>query len=248
MFIKMSVQRATATSENRQRTVRERGTIQHMPGTIVDLLATIVGSTVLTSAAIYGIVKFLLKPVWTALNGYATTYASGQASIDVRIRNLEKLAEEQARLTRTVESIKDEIAAQAKSRDDRWAFRKDVYVGLINAATDLITAFSRLQVLAERDPTDDRVGECYNGLMSSVAEFVRQANLAQLATADPVPSLASVAAVELMTIHGDTQDESERIAALIERLYLLRASLQEAGRKDLWGPGPETRPVAAKPT
>ena len=48
--------------------------------------------------------------------------------IDARIERIEKMAEEQAYLTRTVESIKADIAAQVKSRDNRWAFRKDVYL------------------------------------------------------------------------------------------------------------------------
>src|ERR1022692_2552736 len=75
--------------------------------------------------------KWLLKQIIAALNSYVTAYAQETAKIDARIERLEKLAEEQARLTRTVESIKDEIAAQAKSRDNRWAFRKEIYCGLI---------------------------------------------------------------------------------------------------------------------
>lgn len=61
--------------------------------------------------------EVLTETVWTTLNSYATTYANSQASIDVRMRNLDKLAEELACLTRTVESIKAELAAQAKIRD-----------------------------------------------------------------------------------------------------------------------------------
>src|ERR1039458_7775654 len=41
-----------------------------------------------------------------------------------------------------VEIAKDRIAAEAKSRDNRWAFRKDVYVNLITATSGLIRAYS----------------------------------------------------------------------------------------------------------
>ena len=77
--------------------------------------------------------KWLLKQITAALNSYVTAYAQQTANIDARIANLEKLTEEQARLTIAVESIKDDIAAQRKSHDNQWAFRKDVYVNLLTA-------------------------------------------------------------------------------------------------------------------
>src|ERR1019366_193506 len=98
------------------------------------------GAVLLLALFVMG--KWLLKRITAALDSYTTAYAQQSASIDARIANLEKLAEEQARLTRTVENIKDEIAAQAKSRDNRWAFRKDVYVNLITATSGLIRAWS----------------------------------------------------------------------------------------------------------
>src|ERR1017187_9210425 len=70
--------------------------------------------------------------------------AGFEVSPEVRIRNLEKMAEEQAKLTRTVESIKDEIAAQAKSRDNRWEFRKDVYAKLITTIHALLKSLHNM--------------------------------------------------------------------------------------------------------
>src|ERR1022692_655263 len=93
--------------------------------------------------------KWLLKQIAAALNSYVTAYAQETAKIDARIKHLEKLAEEQARLTRTVESIKDQFAAQAKSRDNRWAFRKEIYVHLVNATSRLIRAEVGLMTCAQ---------------------------------------------------------------------------------------------------
>src|ERR1039457_3040879 len=100
--------------------------------------------------------KWLLKQITAALNSYVTAYAQETAKIDARIERLEKLAEEQARLTRTVESIKDEIAAQAKRRDNRWEFRKDVYVNLITASHDLLKTLHNLNyaVKLKEDPNE----------------------------------------------------------------------------------------------
>ena len=56
-----------------------------------------------------------------------------------------------------VERIKDEIAPQAKSRDNRWEFRKDVYVNLITATSGLIRAWSGCRYKYERgQPTQTR--------------------------------------------------------------------------------------------
>jgi uncharacterized protein HemX len=98
---------------------------------LIHLLLQFGGTAALLAAAGFGIGKWLWGKIDKTLESFTTAYANGQAAIDVRIRNLEKLAEEQARLTRTIEGIKDEIAAQAKSRDNRWAFRKEIYCGLI---------------------------------------------------------------------------------------------------------------------
>lgn len=46
---------------------------------------------------------------------YVTAYTEETARINARIGRIEKLAEEQAHFTRIVESIKDEITAQAKA-------------------------------------------------------------------------------------------------------------------------------------
>jgi 3-methyladenine DNA glycosylase/8-oxoguanine DNA glycosylase len=156
-----------------------------------------------------------------------TAYAQETAKIDTRIKHLEKLAEEQARLTRTVESIKDEIAAQAKSRDNRWAFRKEVYVNLIIATTDMLTGCSALLNSIDKQATFQK------DVLPFLTNFLRHAGLAQLATADPVPTLVSVAVNEIMRIDSRTA-EFEQIRTLAAHLYSLRTSLLEAGRKDLW--------------
>jgi hypothetical protein len=41
-----------------------------------------------------------------------------------------------------VEKLKDDIAAEARSRDNRWAFRKEIYVNVITASTDLLAVLN----------------------------------------------------------------------------------------------------------
>src|ERR1017187_6146404 len=107
------------------------------------LLLQIGGTGAVIAVALFIIGKWLLNQITTALKSYVTAYAQQTANIDARMANLEKLAEEQARLTRTVEGIKDDIAAQAKSRDNQWAFKKDVYTNLITTTTDINSVLSK---------------------------------------------------------------------------------------------------------
>ena len=91
-------------------------------------LLQIGGIGAVLAVALFIIGRWLLNQITAALNSFVTAYAQETAEIDARIERIEKMAEEQAYLTRTVESIKADIAAQVKSRDNRWAFRKDVYL------------------------------------------------------------------------------------------------------------------------
>jgi hypothetical protein len=90
--------------------------------------------------------KWLVEQIAVALNSYVTAYAQETARIDARIERLETLADEQARLTRTVESVKDEIA-----RSSRWWERQ------ATAYDDIIRSASRLCGYHT---------ECYNNLRS----------------------------------------------------------------------------------
>jgi hypothetical protein len=145
---------------------------------------------------------------------------------------------------RRLEFHKAELAAKYKSRDSRWTFRKDVYVNLINATTDLDLAFStllRLNAIYDNNAYDREV-------MPPLKKFLRYAALAPIATADPVPALVSTAAIEIMRIDHRSQTESDQVRTVSGRLYTLRSSLQKAGRKDLWGlPDVEAEGVSATP-
>jgi hypothetical protein len=202
---------------------------------------------------------WLLKRITAALDSYTTAYLQQKAAIDARIANLEKLAEEQARLTRTVESIKDEIAAQAKSRDNRWEFRKEVYVNLITATSGLIRAWSGVatnmseasRLKHEQIPlTDLRMAGVIKRLNSDIDDQVAHGNvfatyvsLSPLAIAeDVVPLVTSTwerfKELDLSSPELIAANMPEKQKTLGE---LLRA-LQAAGRKDLWGtPEPEAK-------
>jgi hypothetical protein len=188
--------------------------------------------------------QWLLKKIGAALDSYNTAYHQQKGAIDARMERIEKLVEEQARLTRTVESIKDEIAANRKSQDNRWAFRKEIYVSLINAITDLITEQSELQTLAEQQSIDsERLAQCRKATMSCGTEFVRFANLAPLATTDSVQPMVVAAITEMRHFYARTKDEPAQLQIIIDHLFSLRSGLQEAGRKDLWDK-PETEAKA----
>ena len=202
---------------------------------------------------------WLLKRITAALDSYTTAYLQQKAAIDARIANLEKLAEEQARLTRTVESIKDEIAAQAKSRDNRWEFRKEVYVNLITATSGLIRAWSGVatnmseasRLKHEQIPlTDLRMAGVIKRLNSDIDDQVAHGNVfATYVSLSPLAIAEDV--VPLVTSTWERFKEldlssPELIAANMPEkqkiLGELLRKLQAAGRKDLWGtPEPEAK-------
>ena len=202
---------------------------------------------------------WLLKRITAALDSYTTAYLQQKAAIDARIANLEKLAAEQARLTRTVESIKDEIAAQAKSRDNRWEFRKEVYVNLITATSGLIRAWSGVatnmseasRLKHEQIPlTDLRMAGVIKRLNSDIDDQVAHGNVfATYVSLSPLAIAEDV--VPLVTSTWERFKEldlssPELIAANMPEkqkiLGELLRTLQAAGRKDLWGtPEPEAK-------
>lgn len=213
--------------------------------TTLNLILTVCGSTLFTTGAVFAVVRLLLKPIWTTLSVYATSYANGQASIDVRIRNLERLAEEQARITRAVESIKDEIAAQRKSHDNRWGFKKDIYVNLVKATTELSGYFDRLptaelnRLVESMTPEDkakivERENAKAKSFEQAAKEFIVHSNLASLAAAENV----AAACQRMLTALGTVDFTSPEFEAQATKAKLsfeaLLLDLYTAGRRDLW--------------
>lgn len=222
-----------------------------------------VGGTIAALVLAVGVMgRWLWRKLDTALNAYTSKYLEQKAAIDARIANLEKLVEEQARLTRTVESIKDEIAAQAKRRDNRWAFRKDVYVNLITATSGLIRSASGVALYAkiaaelketQTPATDVRFKSMIEQFGSSVDEhklhgdvFANNVGLAPLAVAEDVLPLVAATWEKFKTIDLSSPDllaanMPEKLQAFSE----LQKKLQAAGRIDLWGtPESEATPEA----
>lgn len=129
-----------------------------------------------------------------------------------------------------VEIARAKIAAKYKSEDNRWEFRKEVYVNLINATDDLLTGFATLLRLNAFNDASAFSAE----IIPPFKTFLRHASLAPLAKADLVPSLVSAAVDAIMRVDDDGQTSSAQVRTLYGHLGALRTSLQEAGRKDLW--------------
>lgn len=214
-----------------------------MSDSLVHLLIQIGGVGAVVGAVLL-IAKWLLKQISTALNSYVTAYTSAQASIDARNRNLEKLAEEQSRLIRIAETIKDEIAAQAKSRDNRWAFRKEVYCHLIKTTSELISNLSEIGHehirQHETEPLEKRRMELTKELMNLV-------RLAPLATADNVVNALEAAKDKISgaVIDFQSREWQQQTTETIVALEDLLKTFQDSGRKDLWD---TTKPEAKAET
>jgi predicted pyridoxine 5'-phosphate oxidase superfamily flavin-nucleotide-binding protein len=192
--------------------------------------------------------RWLLKKVNAALDGYTTAYVQERAKIDARIQDLEKLAKEQARLTRTVESIKDEISAGAKDRDNRWAFRKEIYCELVRVLSDLEDAYHEAvtieTIVTTENPSgqmlqqlDDRRHAIAQRMSDHMQQFAKLARLAPLATADPISSAIQVLLRSPFTerLEVGTPRALQQLQDSIKAIQELLSLLQRSGRNDLWG-------------
>src|ERR1035441_5481359 len=86
------------------------------------------GNVALLAFVVFLLGKWLWRKINAALDSYNKAYHEQKGAIDARIDRIEKLVEGQARLTRTAESIKDEIGAQRRLESSRWDFKKEVYL------------------------------------------------------------------------------------------------------------------------
>lgn len=198
------------------------------------------------AAAFFFAGKWLLKQIAATLNSYVTAYAQETAKIDARMKHLEKLAEEQAHLTRTVESIKDEIAAQRKSYDNRWEFWKNVDVGLIEDTTGLIRFYSTIKQ-TNMDARVEMIGESeaelleqYRTLKDTFMNHLCQARLT-LAT----EAITAIDEVETDLFPSRHPLSSADVQKKIDAYISMRERLCVAGRKDLWGTPDKAKPGAA---
>lgn len=148
---------------------------------------------------------------------------------------------------RQLELHKAELAAKYKSQDNRWEFRKDVYVNLLSSITDCISVlaqFHDLQLLypAKSDNPDNPDVDLRNRLadqrakfMSASATFIRYADQAPLA--DIAGSVFPIITALDRQLPAFFASEPERATSLqiIADFNTARSALQDAGLKDLWG-------------
>jgi hypothetical protein len=214
---------------------------------LIHLLIQLGGYVAVLAVAGFIMGKWLWAKLNAALDSYNKAYHEQKGAIDARINRIEKLVEEQARLTRAVESIKDQIAAQRKRHDNRWEFQKDVYSDLIKSVVNLMAALNDRKTLvqSQRSPSasdikaaaflDQQVQANNERLRTATMEFVIHARLAPLATADDI-----LPALELIRgrLHFDFDSPTFQTQAdqAIEALSRVLTLLQIAGRKalDLW--------------
>jgi hypothetical protein len=139
-----------------------------------------------------------------------------------------------------LEIAKDKIAAEAKSRDNRWEFRKDVYVSLIKDTTDSIRFYANIS----RMNPDARVGEL-DHFRTITDSFMTHMCHARLAMANEAFVALEKATKDLLT-PPDPSLSDEALRKKIDAYFDLRNLLSIAGRNQLWGsPEPKAKAEAA---
>jgi len=202
-------------------------------------------------------VQMPLESIWTTLvklaipTILAAGLGAGLALYGVGKTNKHNEAENAANRKHQLqlEIAKAEIAAKYRSRDNQWAFRKDVYVNILTTCDALVNA---LDAVAEIQRTINAKGpgheallplqlESMNNIVRHQEEFSRYALLAPLAMAEHVAPLVANATKEQQS--AENLDDPNACDALRKRAKMLMdliSALQKAGRKDLW-PEPDAR-------
>lgn len=156
-----------------------------------------------------------------------------------------------------IERIKDEIAAEARSRDNRWEFRKDVYSDLIRTTCNLLTLFNESLAINQTylsNPTEaqfeqdfkDQLTAFHPRMRAAVVEYFILSNLSHLATADWLSQrFVKLSPMLNPSIKLASPEFTTTIVAAIDELNATLKTLCEAGRKDLWDtPEPEAKDEA----
>ena len=226
---------------------------------LVMFLIRLGSNVALLALAVFLLGKWLWAKINSSLDSYNTAFHQQKGAIDARIERMEQLAEEQARLTRTVESIKDEIGAQRKSHDNRWEFRKELYCNMVKSTYMVMYGYARISqsqpLLKHENPAtrawaEQMFKDAQADLRLHGPEFMTNAVLAPLALADDVaPAVADAYSHTYQSVVLNGVDIDTKLLQIeIDRLNALFGKLIQAGRNDLWGtPKSEAKAEAASP-
>jgi hypothetical protein len=210
-------------------------------------------------------VKVEMPPesIWTALLRLAIPtilgagLGAGLTLYGVRLTNRHNAAEntENRQHQLVIEIRKAEIAARYKSQDNRWTFRKDLYVRLMASAIELTETYhtildSRRSLRTtltdeQRRVTQDKLDKAYSDFPLAVREFASSVFLAPIATADTIWRQAFQTEIVPIAAQNDPQYDAA-LNGQINVLSGLLIQIQNAARKDLWDiPDPAAEPNVA---
>lgn len=166
---------------------------------------------------------------------------AGSAFLGVWLTNWRNAAENAANRAHQfeLETAKDRIAAEAKSRDNRWNFRKDVYSDLIHKTVEIMGIYTNFQDLSQKILVGEEAKKMANDLDAALFDqgkaFWKLASLAPLARAEHVLPLAQQSQVKMFTKVDRSRDIEPQINSRITAMTEFLSKLQDLGRKDLWG-------------
>jgi hypothetical protein len=141
-----------------------------------------------------------------------------------------------------VEVAKAKIAAEYRSRDNRWEFRRTIYVALVTSISDVTLVLSQMLNMIATNPSDSavtpdiqkQIDEYADTLSTAFTTFGRNASLAPLATASGVNSSIMSQATQLLELAAQPKTV-KTIETLFASFSALQVALQVNGSKELWG-------------
>jgi hypothetical protein len=130
-----------------------------------------------------------------------------------------------------VEVAKAKIAAEYRSQDNRWTFRKEIYCGLITGIEQSLS-----QSISARNDVQPLSPEAKEKLFNVMANFSIAASLAPLAASKSLLPLVKSTLSELTTNRDPAKPFTSMTYERFQHVFAdLREKVQDVGRNDLWG-------------
>jgi len=150
-----------------------------------------------------------------------------------------------------LERIKDEIAAEGRSRDNRWEFRKQVYCDVVQVLSEMLILLRRTVavednlrsamenakkgVVQDVGPLHEKVQAYTKQVDFALAKFYTIMNQCSLATADWLQNLVTEMDPSFNDLDGVLRSDTRNVMRdRIERVNAMLKAVVERGRKDLW--------------
>ena len=206
-------------------------------------LAVIAGSTAMTTLGVFLLVRF--TSVFDA-------YAGERAKLLAQSHNIDRLIEQTERLTVTTEVMKSRVSDEMWDRQQRWEFKRDIYIRLIQSMGQLRDGHGmhmRLERLRRVRNMDDpnygpklilRIEASMSTFLEAYLEFQKNTDIAPLVISLESYQILITVVKSIRTVDFTVPDWAKSCEHNMEAFQVGVSKLVLAAAKDLGYPAPDS--------